>query len=74
VKAIRIIEVKPAGETFVPTGREVLMDVESPLFDILGVRQGIGSGALSIEKALFEQISTIVKEANEPGSGQAVSE
>lgn len=74
MKAVRIIEMQRVGGVYEPTGREILMDEESPLFDILKAQEARTTGAMSVEPPMFEQIKQIVEDANERGSGEGIPE
>ena len=71
LKAIRIIEMERTGRgAYRPTGREILMDEDSPLFAMLGASRARETGAMTVEPPMYEDILKIVKEANgDTGTG-----
>lgn len=64
---VRILEVVAKGDSApMPTGREILMEDDSPLFVAFGEKGklAVQTGSLAILPPLFEEIKKIVEEAN----------
>lgn len=65
---IRIVEMgrEPGVEGLAPTGREILMDSDSPLFVTLGEqgRMAVQTGNVAVGAELFEQVKQIIEEAD----------
>lgn len=66
---VRIIEMVQEGSGFVPSGDEILMEQDSPLFQTLGDegRRGAQMGYVAMSTTMFQQLKAIVKET---ASGQ----
>lgn len=62
---IRVFEVNASTGGFHPTGRQILMAADSPLFTHFGDlgKQAISEGSLALEEALFQQVFIIVQQA-----------
>jgi hypothetical protein len=65
---VRIFEVNPIPGGQQPTGREILMDSDSPFFSkaVLGDmgKRAIDEGHVAIDSSLFQQLHDVVRSAN----------
>jgi superfamily II RNA helicase len=65
VQVIRILEVRFEEPNWKPTGREIMMSADSPLFSHLKEgKKAVAEGFMSVNEGLFNQIAEIVKESD----------
>jgi hypothetical protein len=69
-RKIRVVEVNQRGPMeYLPTGREVQIDADCPLFELEQWQGGRAMGIVMVDPSVFEQIREIVQSSYEPAAG-----